>query len=72
MITDKMYNDAQEVIRLYELQQKKLAVIKSLPILESDMVLEYRDMMGNWYEYTKILQNNIHFYPEMTRVRKLS
>jgi hypothetical protein len=29
MITEQMYKEAQEIIKLYELQLRKLAVIKS-------------------------------------------
>jgi hypothetical protein len=70
MITEKMYKEAQGIIKLYELQLHKLAVIKSLPTLEEGMILEYKDLTGRWYEYTKDLQDNIHFEPPLgTRVR---
>lgn len=72
MITEQMYKRAREVMRLYELQSHKLAVIKSLPILEDGMILEYRDLTGRWYEYTKDLQENIYFEPIQTRVRMIS
>lgn len=72
MITEQMYKEAQEIIKLYELQLRKLAVIKSLPTLEEGMVLEYKDLSGRWYEYTKDLQENIHFEPPLgTRVRRV-
>lgn len=72
MITEEMYKEAQEIIKLYELQLSHFAAIKFLPTLEEGMVLEYRDLAGNWYEYTKDLQNNIHFEPMTTRVRKVN
>ena len=69
MITDKMYKDAQEIIKLYNLQLRNQTSIQSLPTLEPGMVLEYKDLTGRWYEYTKDLQLNIHFTPDCTRVR---
>lgn len=72
MISEEMYREAKKVIELYELQLRKLTIIKSLPILESNMILEYKDLTGNWYEYTKELQENIHFYPDITRVRRIN
>ncbi len=36
---------------------------------EEGMILEYKDLTGRWYEYTKDLQENIHFEPPLgTRV----
>lgn len=73
MITEKMYTDAQEIIRLYELQLRKNDIIKSLPTLEKGMILEYKTLTGEWYEYTKTLQENIHFEPILgTRVRNIN
>jgi hypothetical protein len=44
---------------------------KLLPILEEGMILEYKDLTGRWYEYTKDLQVNIHFEPLGIRVRNI-
>lgn len=52
-------------------QSGKDAIIKSLPQLEKGMILEYQDLTGLWYEYTKDLQKNIHFQPINTRVRSI-
>jgi len=72
MITEEIYKEAKEIVRLYELQLHHLTIIKFLPTLEEGIVFEYRDLVGNWYEYTKELQNNIHFVPMTTRVRKVN
>jgi hypothetical protein len=68
-ITQKMLVEAKEIIRLHELQERKIAIIRALPELEEGMVLEYQDLGGDWFEYTKDLQENIHFDPMRTRVR---
>lgn len=71
-ITEQMLKEAQEIIRLHELQLRKNTLIESLPILEHDMILEYQDLAGSWYEYTTELQKSIHFYPPLKiRVRKI-
>lgn len=69
MISQKTYNEAKQIVELYESQQRKLDHISNLPILEEGMILEYEDFGGGWYEYTKDLQDNIHFYPMALRVR---
>ena len=69
-ITEEMYKEAQEIIKLYELQLRKRAIIKSIPTLEEGMILEYKSLSG-WHEYTKDLQENIHFEPLATRVRRI-
>ena len=43
-----------------------------LPTIDKGMVLEYKDLTGRWYEYTKDLQDNQYFFPPLgTRVRNL-
>ena len=69
MVTKKDYEDALLIIDLYEKQEKKKAFLNSLYI-ENDEVLEYRDLGGFWYEYTKDLQQNLHFEPIKIRIRK--
>lgn len=74
MITEQMYKEAQEIVRLYELQKyelqkQKQAFLTALPTLEEGMVFEYKDLTGRWYEYTKELQESIYFVPLVTRVR---
>ncbi len=72
MITEQMYKEAQQVIKLYELQVRHLDIVKFLPTLEAGFILEYKDLTGRWYTYTKILQDNVHFIPPLgTRVRKV-
>jgi len=72
MISEQTYKEAKEIVRLYELQIQHKIFLKSLPILEKGMILEYRDLTGRWYEYTKSLQENIHFVPPRgTRVRSV-
>lgn len=69
MVTKKDYEDALLIIDMYEKQEKKKAFMDSL-FIESDEVLEYRDLAGFWYEYTKDLQENIFFEPIKIRIRK--
>lgn len=70
-VTEKQYQEAKELIRLYELQQKNDSINELLPQLEEGMILEYKDLGGYWYEYTKDLQDNPHFTPPLgLRVRK--
>lgn len=72
MINEQMYNTANEVVKLYERQLRHLDIIKCIPKLDKDMILEYKDLTGRWYEYTKDLQQNIHFIPPFgTRVRRI-
>jgi hypothetical protein len=72
MITEQIYKQAQEIIKLYEQQMRKLAIIQLFPTLDEGMILEYKDLTGRWYEYTKDLQDNIHFEPPLgTRVRRV-
>ena len=68
MISEKQYLDAKQIIQLYEKQKRNEEHLKLLPNLQFDLILEYQDLTGNWYEYSKILQNNIHFIPEKLRV----
>jgi hypothetical protein len=63
------YRHAKQIVKLFKQTKKHMKFIKSLPVLEENMVLEYRDLAGYWYEYTKDLQDNIHFCPDKLRVR---
>lgn len=69
MIEEETYKQALAIVQLYEQQQRKKEIIKSLPVLEEGMILEYFDLSGNWYVYTQYLQENTHFIPIKTRVR---
>lgn len=72
-ISEQAYKEAKEIVKLYELQQQRILLINSIPRLEDGMILEYRDLTGNWYEYTKELQENVFFEPPLgTRVRMLT
>jgi hypothetical protein len=68
-ITQRMFLEAKRILRLFELQERKTAIMNALPELEEGMVLEYYDLGGGWYEYTKDLQKNPHFNPIKARVR---
>ena len=63
MVTEEMYKEAQQIVKLYELQQRKADIVRSMPSLEEGMVMEYQDLGGYWYEYTEDLKSNAHFNP---------
>lgn len=69
VISDEMVFQAKEIVLLHEKQEKKNMINMFIPQIQNNMVLEYRDITGRWYEYTKELQDNIHFYPLKLRVR---
>lgn len=69
MISEETYKECKKIVEMYELQQKNAEIKKSLPLLEENMILEYQDLSGKWYEYTQELKDNIFFIPIRTRVR---
>ena len=69
MIPEQAYKEAKLIVQLYELQIAHQEYKKIIPSIEAGMVLEYRDLTGRWYEFTKDMQDNIHFKPEKIRVK---
>jgi hypothetical protein len=69
MVSKKDYEDALLIIDMYEKQEKKKEFLSTL-FIDTDEVLEYRDLAGFWYEYTKDLQENPFFEPIKIRIRK--
>jgi hypothetical protein len=60
---------AKDILKLNKQIKKHGRFLKSLPTIEDQMVLEYRDLAGFWYEYTDQLKNNMYFHPDILRVR---
>lgn len=66
-----------ELLSIVELEKKtdlsKYVLVdeKNIPEIGPDEILEYKDMTGTWYEYTKTLQDNPYFTPDYTRIRKI-
>ena len=69
-VTEKEYTQAKEIVRLYELYERKAQLNKMLPICGAGEVIEYRDLTGKWYYYDESLRVNPHFIPEAIRVVK--
>lgn len=69
MITEDDKKQADEVIQIYGLQKQKEMLNQAIPELEPGMILEYRAIGNMWYEYTKALQDNLHFIPRKLRVK---
>lgn len=70
-ITKEQYEEALEIVRLYELQIRERQKFDSFPILDDTMELQYRDMTGRWYKYDDNMKRNVYFNPEMVRVKNL-
>lgn len=60
-----------EYFETYKRNARHNEYLNTLPIPKEGEILEYRDMLGNWYHYTKELLDNQAFEPEHTRIRKI-
>lgn len=65
---DKEYFERQSIyckdlIEVYKMRILKLESLKKF----NNKILEYKDLAGNWYEYTDDLQENPYFDPENIR-----
>ena len=63
------FKDDKEIVEIYDKQLTHKDFIASLPVLDDNQIIEYCDLIGNWYEYTKEFQKNIYFKPDKIRVR---
>jgi hypothetical protein len=70
VINNNEVQQAKELLRLLKKRKKHEKFLKSLPMIEDSMILEYRDLAGYWYEYTQDLKNNMFFHPDKLRVRQ--
>lgn len=70
MITEKQYQEAKQIIDLYNLEQHKKALNAMLPKLYEGEFFEYKDLGGGWYKYDLMLQENPYFIPDKIRVNK--
>ena len=70
VINNEEVRQAKELLKLRKKKKRHEKFLKSLPMIEDQMILEYRDLAGYWYEYSDQLKNNMFFHPDKLRVRQ--
>jgi hypothetical protein len=60
--------EAKEILRYKKAKKKHTRFLRSIPEIQDNMVLQYRDLTGYWYEYTDLMKANIYFRPKKLRV----